>query len=445
MNNYKSRLLKLFVPIMLSNLINQLQMLIDRIFLGRMDVLYMSAVGNASNLMWTTMAVVFSLGIGASILISQSVGEGNQEKVQEYAGALLKFNSILPLILFVFWMFFSPVVFGIMGVSDDVLEYCVTYVRFFAPIFLILGLESSFIVILQTSNYTKHLVTFGIIRSALNIVLDYALIFGKFGFPRMELAGAALATTIAEFAGIAFCSIIFVKSKKLPTRPTVQAIIKAKFSTYFNSAKLGLNTALEDFAWNFGNLGMIRILNSINKVGAGIYSIVFSFEIIAVAIIASIGQGTMTLCGEATGANDEKQFKKIVKTAFQWSTSVAAFTFIMTLLFPQQLFSIFTTDKAVITTSSIYLSFMGFNLFGKCGNIIFGNGIRGFGNTKWMFFTQIFGTVSVLSLGCLFVYVFKWQMTGVYLAVITDELIRAVINGVKFFKIKFKNKVIAAA
>ena len=58
---YKNKLVKIFVPIMLSNLISQVQMFIDRIFLGRMNILYMSAVGNATAPVWTTMSFVYSL------------------------------------------------------------------------------------------------------------------------------------------------------------------------------------------------------------------------------------------------------------------------------------------------------------------------------------------------------------------------------------------------
>ena len=71
---YKNKLLRIFLPIMLSNLISQIQMFIDRIFLGRMNILYMSAVGNATAPVWTTMSFIFSLSMGASILISHSVG-----------------------------------------------------------------------------------------------------------------------------------------------------------------------------------------------------------------------------------------------------------------------------------------------------------------------------------------------------------------------------------
>ena len=88
-SEYKNKLVKIFVPIMLSNLIAQIQMFIDRIFLGRMDILYMSAVGNATAPMWTTMSFVFSMAMGASIIISQSVGEKDIEKSKDYAASLI--------------------------------------------------------------------------------------------------------------------------------------------------------------------------------------------------------------------------------------------------------------------------------------------------------------------------------------------------------------------
>lgn len=89
MKDYKSKILKIFIPIMLSNVISQIQMLIDRIFLGRMDVLYMSAVGNATAPVWTTLSFVFSLSMGASILISQKVGSREVEEGKEFAASLV--------------------------------------------------------------------------------------------------------------------------------------------------------------------------------------------------------------------------------------------------------------------------------------------------------------------------------------------------------------------
>ena len=96
------KLMIIAVPIMLSNIISQLQMIIDRMFLGQMNTLYMSALGNVTAPMWTTMSFCFTIVIGASILISQNVGAGDHEKSESYAASLIKWNNILPILLFFF-------------------------------------------------------------------------------------------------------------------------------------------------------------------------------------------------------------------------------------------------------------------------------------------------------------------------------------------------------
>jgi Na+-driven multidrug efflux pump len=123
---------------------------------------------------------------------------------------MLKYHNIVPVFLFFFWMFFSPFVFKLMGVSENVMPHCVNYTRIYAPVFLIVGFGAAYGVIFQTSNYTKPLVIYGLIRSLLNIFLDYVLIFGNFGFPRMEINGAALGTTIAEYVGSVYLLAVVI-------------------------------------------------------------------------------------------------------------------------------------------------------------------------------------------------------------------------------------------
>ena len=436
--NYKQylrRLLIIAVPIILSNIIGQLQMLIDRIFLGHADDLYMSALSNVTTPMWATMSFCFSLVAGASILISQSVGAGDRENIEEYAGAMIKYNNIIPVLLFLFWLFLSEPVFKIMGVSENLMPMCLSYARFYAPVFLLAGMGGSLSVILQTSNYTQPLVAYGIIRAGLNIVLDYILIFGKLGFPALGIKGAAIGTTIAEYLGAIFISYVILTSKKLGTRPSMRGIKKAKMSTYLTSAKLGINTAFEDFAWNLGNLLLIRILNTINEFAAGIYSIIFGVEVLAVVIVGAIGSGTMTLTSEATGKKDLAQYKGVCICAYALCMIVAVLMIILALTIPEQIIALFTKDTSVITTSSIYLLIVGINLFSKSANIIVGNGIRGSGDTRWMLYTQMFGTVSIVSVAAFFVYVCKLGITGIFLAVLVDEAVRALINLWKYLRI----------
>lgn len=429
------RLLSIAVPIILNNIIAQLQMIIDRIFLGHANDLYMSALGNVSSPVWTTMSFCNSLVMGASILISQSVGAGKKDGIGEYAGAMMKYNNIIPVFLFFFWMIFPKPVFMLLGVADNVMPLCLSYVRWYAPLFLLVGLSGSLGVILQTSNYTKPLVVYGIIRSGINIILDYVLIFGKFGLPALGIQGAAIGTVIAEYLGAIYIAFVFFRSNRLVTRPTWMEVKTSHVRSFLHAAKLGINIALEDFAWNIGNLILIRILNSINEYAAGIYTIIFSVEVLAVVIIGAIGSGTMTLTSEATGKNDLSQYKGTAICAYGICALVTILIIIGAIAFPDEILSLFTSDTDVITSSGIYLILIGFNLFSKSVNIIVGNAIRGSGNTKWMLYTQMFGTVWLVCVASFFVFVCKLGILGVFLAVMADEGVRALINLWKYLRI----------
>lgn len=427
-NSYMHPLLKIAVPIVLGNIINQVQMLTDRAFLGHVDPLYMSALGNVNSAIWTTISCCFSLTVGSSIIISQKVGAKQMDECENYASSLVKWTNALSVLLFLFWLIFGRLVFTKMGASATVLPMCMDYLHFFMPIFLVIGIEASTMVIMQTSNYTKPLVWFGLVRSLLNVLLDWIMIFGKLGFPAMGIRGAALATTISEYVGVIIASIIFILSKKLFTRPRLSAVIKAPLTPFARSVKLGINTALEDLLWNCGNLALIVILNSISEVAAGIYSMVFGVELLVVVVIGAIGNATMTLTGEATGAQDVRKFRGVFKNALLISFACSAVMLVFCLVIPGPIISIFTKDQLIISTCGLYMLLMCLNLFSKSGNIIAGNSIRGYGDPFWMFMTQVAGTIFVISMALLFVKVFGWGILGVFLAVLLDEFVRNIVN-----------------
>lgn len=435
--NYKIKLFKIALPIVLGRLISQIQMVIDRIFLGNYDINYMSAIGNANAPMWLVIDFIFSLSMGTSILISQSIGAKDEKRARELSASLLVFHNILPVLLFLVWFIFSPSIYQVMGVAESVMPHCVTYTRFYSPILLLLGVDATIGVILQSSGNTKPLVIAGIIKSCINVFLDYCLIFGNFGFPKLGIAGAAIATTIAEFCGEIYLILAVVKNRKLMTRPTSVDVRTVKIADYFKCAKLGLPPAMEGFLWNFGNLMMVRILNTISSSAAGIYSILFTVEILALVVICAIGSGTLTLSSEATGAKDITMFRNVVKTSFIWCAIVSSITLVVVLIWPTQLLRLFTKESAVIQVASGFLFLLSINLYGKSANIIVGNGIRGFGNTQWMFGTQVFGTIFVILMACLCVFVLKLEILGVLIALMSDEFVRAIINTIKFIKIKF--------
>lgn len=433
--DYKKQILGIAVPIMLSNLISQVQMLIDKIFLGRLDITCMSAVGNASSPMWTTMNTVFSLTVGGTILMSQAKGAGEKEKAQNIMNSIFFFNNFFSILLFLIWLFLPRQIFTLMGVADNIIEMSVEYARYFSPIYLFIGLGASVSSMLQVSEKTGIFIWYGLIRSLSNIFLDWVLIFGNLGMPRMEVAGAALATTIAEYIGDIVILIYVIVSKDIELKPKFKDVFKAKFAPFFTAVKLGLPTALEDFAWNFGNLFLIVMLNRISDVAAGVYSIVFSIELLPVCVYGSLGSATLTVSGIETGRKNARGIRDVVLICLKWCSIISLIILVMCVLFPQTIISWFTTDQSVIAAAGLYLIIICIDLFPKAGNIIVNSGIRGYGNTKWTLGTQIFGTVFIISMSALMIIVFKCGIAEICVLVVADETIRCIMNSLKLRKI----------
>ena len=233
---------------MLSSLISQLQMLIDRIFIGRLSLESMSAVGNATTPMWTTLNVMYSLTTGATILVSQAYGAGDDAKGRTVLASLFKYNNAAGLFLFLFWTFCSQTAFSLMGVDESIIGMSIDYAKYFAPIFLFEGIGVSITCLLSVSQKTQIMIWYGLSRSLANVILDYAMIFGHFGFPAMGVKGAALATAIAELLGHIIIFIYALRSKELKLRPGLSEILSSGIGPYIGTIKLGAPAAGEEFA-----------------------------------------------------------------------------------------------------------------------------------------------------------------------------------------------------
>ena len=432
---YSAKLLNIAIPIMISDLISQLQMLIDRIFLGRLDIKCMSAVGNASSPMWTTMSVIFSLTIGSTILVSQAIGAGDKESAKSITNSMFKYNNVFSVILTIFWFTMPEVVFRIMGVDESIIGMSVDYAKIYAPVFIITGIGASVSSTLQVCEKTKIMIYYGVVRSTVNIILDWALIFGNMGMPRMEVKGAAIATTIAEVIGSVIILVYIFWDKEIWLKPSIREILDARPQEYIKSIKLGIPSAAEDFSWNFGQLYLLTMLNHVSIEAAGVYSIIFGAECIPIVVAGSIGRAVLTLSGQETGKKNHSGIWDVSLEAMQMCIGIAAFVVVMVLLFPQTIMGWFTTDASVIAAAGVYLMIVAIDLFPKSGNIIFGSGIKGYGDTKWMLWTQIIGTVFIVITSSIFVLVFHMGMAQIFCIVVADETLRCVINYWKLTKI----------
>jgi putative MATE family efflux protein len=439
------QIFKIAIPIAISGLIAQAQMLIDTAFLARYTTTLsdgtilsgsqiLSAVGNVFFPYLVAISFIWSIATGAVVLVSQRLGANEPENARRYALSALKHNTVISWLVFLFWLFFAEKVFTLLGVRQPILDLSLQYIRFLSLELVFVGMSTSIGAVFQGAGNTRPEMITGVIRSILHICFDYVFIFGNFGFREMGIAGAGLASSLSGLIGAVLLLVIFLRSKSLPFRVDFKSIVVAPLRHYMTVLRVGLPVGVEDMLWNLGNLILAYFLNLLSMEAVGIYRLVFQIEITPIFFYTGIARAVTTLVGQRTGERDNPAAKEsaLIGTLF-----TAGFCFLFTLAFitlPGQILSIFTSDADLIGKATPLLIITAFTMIPRAVNIISGHGIRGYGDTLWMLVTQIFGIVFILSLSYLLMFPIGFGMYGLFIGMFSDETLRGIINTVRFYR-----------
>ncbi|HOA07490.1 MAG TPA: MATE family efflux transporter [Spirochaetota bacterium] len=421
------------IPIVIAGIIQQTEILINSAFLGRINTEYFAAVGNSIFPFILTLSFFWSVNTGTTVLAAQKLGAGKKVQAARLSASAFKFNTLFSLAFFLFWIIFPEQVFHLMGVREPILSYSVEYIRILSFVFLFVGAETTAAAILQAHGKTFPLFISGAVRSSINLFLSWVLIFGHFGFAPMEIRGAGIALVAAEFVGAAITiSFLLANSRKFGIN--LSKIVKSKFENYKNIARIGIPSGLEEIMWHFGNLIIVRYMNSLGPGETGIYTLVMRIEVVCFLFYSGFAKAAQTLAGHASGAGKKNEAARATYRCLKISILINVFFMILFGGFAKDIVSIFTKDSAMINSSYPYLIMVALFLIPKAFNVVIGHGIRGIGDTKWMLYTQIFGTVFVVVMSYIMIFPLGLSLTGVYITWITDEFVRAVINTLRFAK-----------
>lgn len=422
------------LPIVIQGIVFQLQSLTDKAFLGNLGTKYISALGAAQFPYNTTMDAVVALSTGLVIFTAQLVGANKKDKINDYVLSSIFYGSFISTALFLIWLFFAEPILGLLNVDAAILSESASYIKICSGSLMLLGIDSALQARLQGTGNTKPIMICSVMKVLLNIILSYILIFGVFGLPAMNIIGAAIGTLAANLiSSLTFMFYCLVcKRKEYHLLKDLSACLK--FSFYKAVVKIGIPTALEYFLWNASNLVLIAFLNGLSFKATAVYTLTFGIECVIFAMFNGVGKSAMTLIGQDIGAQNYKSASSYMRIGILVNTflvvvSIAAFTFARS-----GILGIFTADRSLIELTLPFLIFTAVIMFPKSMNVIIGNGIRAYGNTKWMLYSQMIGSVFVVTCSFLLVKVAGLGINAIYITLFADETLRASINGLYYRK-----------
>lgn len=196
--SFLKKTMMITIPIVLQNLLNNVLNLVDTLMIGRLGETDIAAVGLANKVFFVFSLLMFGVCSGSGVLASQYWGKRELLNIRR----VLRMSLLIGVgcsFLFVIPGIFSPkLVMRIFTPEAETISKGAKYLVIIAFSYPLTAVSNAYVAILRSMNYVKLPVVITSIAIGVNILFNYAMIFGHFGFPAMGVAGAALATVIAR-------------------------------------------------------------------------------------------------------------------------------------------------------------------------------------------------------------------------------------------------------
>jgi putative MATE family efflux protein len=421
---------KYFVPAFAAMMANVLYNIVDRIYIGQgVDALALAGLSVIFPLMIIIMAFGMLVGIGSAVRISLSLGEKDYDRANRILGNSLFLAFILGIILMIAGFLVRDKVLMIFGAGPETLKYASDYF-----VIILIGIPFAMTGyalnnIIRAEGNPRIAMVSVFISAGINIILDPILIFGF----DMGVRGAAYATIFSQFVLFAWVLIHFRGNKSvvklyIPNIYPDPYIIKHIISIGF--APFAMNVAAS-IVFAIMNTQFIKYGGDIS---VGALGIVNSTTMMMVMTIISINMAIQPIIGFNYGAGLYCRVKETAVKAIRYGTLVATGGWLICMLIPGVVISIFNSDNMELRESGVLglriycavLPVVGFQ-------IIASSYFQAIGKAKLATFLSLLRQIIVLLPLILFLPRF-WGVEGVWIANPVSDLVAAVITYIFFRK-----------
>lgn len=387
-------LVSMSLPMMVSMLVQALYNIVDSIFVSRINENALTAVSLAFPLQTLMIALGAGTGVGVNALLSRSLGEKDDNKVNKSAMNGI-FLSLINYIVFLFIGLLAVTPFYKSQTSNpEIIGYGVQYLSIVCSCSFGMYIQFIFERILQSTGKTIYTMITQGVGAIINIILDPILIFGLLGAPKLGVAGAAIATVIGQIVAGIFAIIINLKKndevhlKFKGFRPDIH-IIKQIYA-------VGIPSIIMQSIGSIMVYGMNRILITFSTTATAVFGVYFKLQSFIFMPVFGLNNGMVPIIAYNYGAQKKDRLVKTMKLSIAYAVGIMAIGFIVFQTIPDKLFLLFDASDHMLSMGipalriiSVHFIFAGF-----C--IIVGSVFQALGNGVCSMITSICRQLVVL-------------------------------------------------
>lgn len=419
------RLIDYSLPAVFENILQTSVGFVDSVLIAKISLVAVSAVSLVNGVMAVYQAVFIALAVAVATVVSNAAGARASKAVSENVRQSIALSLMVGVILSLLSLVLAHPILRAMGASGDILQQGIIFFRVIAGTSVLIVLMTVLGQLIRTAGQTRTPLTINLIVNILNFCLDFILIFGLFGFPRLGILGAGIGTALSRLIGV---GLLFHKLQQTSHR--LQGPIFSRDQHIFKTeiVKRALPIMGERLMMRLGDIVIfVFIIAYGSKVFAGnaIGETITAYNYLPAFGFAT---GASILIARAYGAKDHLEIRKLTKTSFVMTAIISTLVGGIIFAFSTFILNFFTFDAVAVSAAQvvILISFVSEPIV--AGVIIYTAALQAMGDAKTPFYATMFGMwVIRIGIAWLLGTAFGWGIWGVWIATVLDNIFRLIV------------------
>ena len=429
--------LRIAIPAVIEMVSISLMDMIDTVMVGRVGSQAMTAVGITGQPRMLILSIFFALNIALTAIIARKKGADEMDAARSCLRHGLLINVILGLkFTFLAFIFARPLM-ALAGAQPDTIYQATSYFRITNLVLVFQIMTMTICVAQRAIGNTKVALKVNVAAKLVSVILNFLLIEGRFGFPRMEVEGVAWARTIAAVVAftLALASILHRDS---PLRISLKDNWRFEMPMLKSVGRLTANGMLEQVSLRFGFFAYARVIANLGTYAFASHIIAMQLMVLSFTFADGIGAATTSLVGQNLGRHRPDLSSMYGKIGMRLALIVAAVLSTLCILFRYQFAGLFTTDPEIVVTAGGLILILAYILPLQTSQLVMGGSLRGAGDTRFVALTMLIA-VGIMRplLGFIFVVPLGWGLTGAWVAMVFDQAARLIMLFTRFARGKW--------
>jgi putative MATE family efflux protein len=435
----KRQLKVLTIPVFIEMALVMMLGAVDTVMLSRYSDNSVAAVGLDNQLISLVFLVYQFFSMGAAILCAQYIGAGLRKRLVQVVGMALTVNLMLGLTVSALLFFFAEELLQLMGLRPELMGDGLTYLRLTGALSFFQALSLTFSASLRSADKVVYpMVVTGIVN-VINILGNYALIFGHWGCPQLGVEGAAIATASSRAIATVLLAVIHFKVH-IPRFP-LHYFRPMPWQELKNLLHIGIPAMSENISYSLSQVVITFFINQISNEALATRTYCHNMIMFVYLFCISITQGGDILVGHLVGQRRHQAAYILGNYFFRWSMIITITGSIILALSGRSILSAFTDNPEIIAMGVWVLIIDVFLEVGRTANIFAVGTLRATGDAIYpVVVAIIFNWTIAVGLSYVIGIPLGYGLVGMWVGFALDENIRGIILMRRWRSGKWKTK-----